>query len=119
VDELGPEQFADSLLAQVLAVADEAPDDMAVCVLRPVGGAEIVGPRIETLVLDSEDIALGVAERFLEACHMPEYQVATVLEALSFAVAAAGGAVLEVTIDSTGPQVRVTRADAAYGRATI
>jgi serine phosphatase RsbU (regulator of sigma subunit) len=119
VDELGPEQFADSLLAQVVAVADEAPDDMAVCVLRPVTGAETAGPRIETLVLDSEDITLGVAERFLDACQVPAYQVATALEALSAAAATAGGAVLDVSIDSTGANVRVTRADAAYGPATI
>ena len=45
VAELGPEQYADSLLAQVVAVADSTPDDMVVCVLRPVGGAEIVAPR--------------------------------------------------------------------------
>jgi serine phosphatase RsbU (regulator of sigma subunit) len=119
VDELGPEQFADSLLAQVVAVADEAPDDMAVCVLRPVAGAETAGPRIETLVVDSEDIALGVAERFLEACDVPAYQLATALEALSPAAAGAGGAVLEVTIDDRDAHVRVTRPDAAYRPAAI
>jgi serine phosphatase RsbU (regulator of sigma subunit) len=119
VDELGPEQYADSLLAQVIAVADEAPDDMAVCVLRPVAGAEIIAPRIETLELDAEDIALGVAAHFLEACEVPDYQFATALEALSAAAAAAGGAVLEVTIDGTDARVRVTRADAAYRQAAI
>jgi serine phosphatase RsbU (regulator of sigma subunit) len=118
VAELGPEQYADSLLAQVIAVADEAPDDMAVFVLRPVTGAETVVPRVETLVLDSEDIADGVAERFLEACRVPEYQRATTLEALS-AAAEAGGAVLDVTIDDAGPQVRVTRTGAGYRAAAI
>ena len=111
VAELGSEQYADSLLAQVIAVADEVPDDMAVFVLRPVAGAETVGPRIETLVLDAEDLAVGVAERFLEACEVPAYQVETALEALSAAAAASGGAVLEVTIDYTDPQVRVSRAE--------
>ena len=119
VDELGPEQYADSLLAQVIAVADKVPDDMAVCVLRPVADAETAGQRMETLMVDSEDIALGLAARFLEACEVPEYQVETCREALSAATAASGGAVLEVTIDESGPHVRVTRADAAYGPATI
>ena len=44
---------------------------MAVFVLRPVAGAETVGPRIETLVPDPEDVELGVAERFLEAREVP------------------------------------------------
>ena len=119
VDELGPEQYADSLLAQVIAVADEVPDDMAVCVLRPVADAETAGQRMETLMVDSEDIELGLAERFLEACEVPAYQVETCREALSAATAASGGAVLEVTIDESGPHVCVTRAEPAYGPATI
>jgi serine phosphatase RsbU (regulator of sigma subunit) len=119
VAELGPEQYADSLIAQVIAVADEVPDDMAVCVLRPVAGAETLVPRIETLVLDAEDIASGVAERFLDACDMPEDQAVTVVEALSAAVEAAGGAVLEVTIDDSDVHVRVTRAEPEYRPATI
>ena len=86
VAELGPEQYADSLLAQVIAVSDEAPDDMAVCVLRAMDGVETFAPRTETLVLDAEDIALGVAERFLEACDVPTYQAETALDALSDAV---------------------------------
>ena len=113
VAELGPEQYADSLLAQVIAVADSTPDDMVVCVLRPVGGAETASPRRETLELDAEDISLGLAARFLEACEVPAYQAATAVEALSTTAASAGAAVLEVTIDETGPRVRVTPAEAA------
>ena len=92
----------------MIAVADKVPDDMAVFVLRPVAGAEAAGPRMETLIVDSEDITLGVTERFLEACGVPAYQVETSREALSAATAAAGSAVLEVTIDGSEPQVRVT-----------
>jgi hypothetical protein len=114
VAELGPEQFADSLLAQVVAVADETPDDMAVCVIRPVAGAETLSPRLETLELDAEDITLGVAARFLEACEVPEYQAVTAVEALTTTAAAAGAAVLEVCIDESGPRVRVTRGEGAY-----
>ena len=86
VAELGPEQYADSLLAQVVAVSDEAPDDMAVCVLRAIDGMETFAPRTETLALDAEDIALGVAERFLEACDVPTYESETALDALSDSV---------------------------------
>jgi hypothetical protein len=115
VAELGPEQYADSLLAQVIAVADSTPDDMAVCVVRPVGGAEIRAPRLETLELDAEDITLGLADRFLEDCEVPAYQATTAIEALSATAASCGTAVLEVTIDETGPRVRVTRPEAAPG----
>ena len=52
----------------MIAVADSTPDDMVVCVVRPVSGAEILAPCLETLELDGEDITLGLAERFLEAC---------------------------------------------------
>jgi serine phosphatase RsbU (regulator of sigma subunit) len=116
VAELGPEDYADSLLARVVAVADEVPDDMAVCVLRAVTGAETRAARVETLVLDAEDIALGVPDQFLQACAVPAYQAETALEALS---AATGGAVLEVTIDESGACVRVMRAEAGYRPATI
>lgn len=119
VAELGPEQYADSLLARVVATADEVPDDMAVCVLRAMDGPDTRAPRMETLVLDAEDIALGVPDRFLEACAVPAYQAETALEALSAAAAAAGGALLEVTIEESRAHVRVTRADAAYGPATV
>ena len=108
-----------SLLAQVIAVADEAPDDMAVCVLRPVAGAETTAPRIETLVIDAEDMALGLATRFLASCDVPEYQAVTVDEALSATVEAAGGAVLEVTIDDSDVHVRVTRPEPELRPATI
>jgi hypothetical protein len=87
---------------------------MVVCVVRPVGGAEIVAPRLETLELDAEDISLGLVARFLEACEVPEYQATTALEALSIATASAGAAVLEVTIDGSGPLVRVTPAEAPH-----
>jgi hypothetical protein len=92
---------------------------MAVCVLRAVDGVETCAPRTETLVLDAEDIALGVAARFIEACDVPAYQTETALDALSDAVAVAGGAILEVTIDGSSAQVRVTRADVAYRAATL
>ena len=44
VAELGPEEQADALLEFVIAAADEAPDDMAVVLIRPVSGVE-VSPR--------------------------------------------------------------------------
>jgi serine phosphatase RsbU (regulator of sigma subunit) len=112
VAELGPDEYAESILARVVATADEVPDDMAVCVLRAVAATETRAARVETLVLDAEDVALGVPDRFLEACDVPAYQAETALEALSTAAAAAGGAVLEVTCDESGARVRVTRLEA-------
>ena len=52
-------------------------------------------------------------------CDVPAYQATTALEALSAAAATAGGAVLEVMIGESGANVRVTRAETAYGSAAI
>ena len=40
VAELSPDEDADALLEFVIATADEASDDMAVFMLRPLAGAE-------------------------------------------------------------------------------
>lgn len=106
VAELGPDEQAEALLDRVLAEADETPDDMAVCLIRPLSGAEVLAPRIEVLELDPDDRDRGVAERFLEACELPPHEAVTALEQVH-ATAAGGGAVIEVTIDDHGALARV------------
>ncbi len=100
VDELGPEQYADSLLAQVIAVPTRPRTTWPYACSGPwparrrraTGGD--AGAR-------RRGHELGLATRFLEASFdVPEYQAVTVVEALSATVEAAGGAVLEVTIEN-------------------
>jgi serine phosphatase RsbU (regulator of sigma subunit) len=60
VAELDPEEQADALLEFVIAAADEVPDDMAVFLIRPVSGVEVLAPRIETVELDADDLDRGL-----------------------------------------------------------
>lgn len=71
VAELAPDEDADALLEFVIATADEASDDMAVFMLRPLADAEASAPRVETAELEAEELELGLAERFLAACEVP------------------------------------------------
>jgi stage II sporulation SpoE-like protein len=110
VAELRPDEQADALLERVIEVADETPDDMAVCVLRAVSGPEVLPPRIEILEVEAEDVDRGVAERFLEACDLPADEVATALEQVRAVAASSGGALVEITLDADGARVCVAAA---------
>jgi hypothetical protein len=111
VGELGPDEQADALLEFVIATADEAPDDMAVFLLRPVSGAELRAPRVEAVELEADDLAHGLGERFLKACEVPAEEAAIALEHARATAASAGGALIEVTIDDCGARARVSPAD--------
>jgi hypothetical protein len=96
----------------VTATADEASDDMAVFLLRPVSGAEVPAPRVETVELEADDLDLGLGERFLKACEVPAEEAAIALEHARATAASAGGALIEVTVDHCGARARVSPADA-------
>jgi serine phosphatase RsbU (regulator of sigma subunit) len=98
VESLEPDDDALALLQRVVAEADEAPDDMTACVLRPVCGAESASPRIELLDADAEDFESGFARRFLKACGVPAAELDLVVEEAGGAVDADGRALLEVTV---------------------
>ncbi len=110
VAELSPDEDADALLEFVIATADEASDDMAVFMLRPLAGAEVSAPRVETVELEAEELELGLAERFLAACEIPGEDAAIVVEDARATAASTGGALIEVTIDESGAQARVSAA---------
>ena len=110
VAELSPDEDADALLEFVIATADEASDDMAVFMLRPLAGAEVSAPRVETVELEAEELELGLAERFLAACEVPGEDAAIVVEDARATAASTGGALIEVTIDESGAQARVSAA---------
>lgn len=110
VAELGPEEDAGALLEFVIATADEASDDMAVLLLRPVSGAEALAPRVETVELDAEELELGLAERFLTACDVPGEDARIAAENARATAAGGAGALIEVTIDESGARARVSSA---------
>jgi len=112
VAELGPDEHADALLEFVIAAADEAPDDMVVFLIRPVSGADVLAPRVETVELEADDLALGLGERFLKACEVPAEEAANTLEEARATAARAGSALIEVTIDDRGVRARVSAGDA-------
>ena len=112
VAEMGADEHADDLLEFVIAATDEAADDMAVFVLRPVSGAEVLAPRIETVELDAEDLRLGLGKRFLKACQVPAEDADVALEHARATAADRGAALIEVTIDDRGARASVSAADA-------
>jgi hypothetical protein len=107
---LDPDEDADALLERVIAEAVETPDDMAVCVLRPVAEAEASSPRIEVLELEAEDVDRGLAERFLAACELPAAEAAAAIEQVHAIAASTGGALVEIMFDDEGVHARVSTA---------
>jgi hypothetical protein len=101
------------LLERVVAEAAETPDDMAVCLLRPVSGAAQRSPRVEVLELDPEDVESGFAGRFLEACDVPAGELAATVERAHAIVESDGRALLEVTISDGVARARVDAAAVA------
>ena len=108
VAELGPDDGADALLALVVDEADAAPDDMAVCLLRPVTEQPVLlSDRIEVLELEAGDLASGVAERFLEACQVPRAEIEATLDQVAAAVRVHGQVLVEVTLTGDAGRARV------------
>jgi hypothetical protein len=65
-------------------------------------------PRIEVLELDGDDVDSGFAERFLQACDVPEADRAVAVEQACAAIGADGVALLEVTVGNGSGSARVT-----------
>jgi serine phosphatase RsbU (regulator of sigma subunit) len=108
VGEFGPLDTAAALLDLVMEAADDVPDDMTACLVRAVSGPETVGPRIEELQLEPDDVGAAAPERFLEACGVaPEAIEPAIAEARLLAVQACA-ALLTVTIHGDDATVRVT-----------
>jgi serine phosphatase RsbU (regulator of sigma subunit) len=108
VAELDPDEQADELLELLVAMADDASDDLAVFVLRAVSEAEAVAPRVETMELEADELELGLGKRFLAACEVPADEAAFALEHARTSAASTGSALIEVTIDDRGVRARVS-----------
>jgi serine phosphatase RsbU (regulator of sigma subunit) len=99
VGELGPDDAALELLERVVAEADEASDDLTVCLLRSVAGsASAPSPHVEMLEIDSDDLDSGFARRFLAACGVPAGRVVVAIDHARTTVESQGRALLEVTV---------------------
>ncbi len=113
VGELGPDDAALELLERVVAEADEASDDLTVCLLRPVAGSvSPPSPRVELLEIDSDDLDSGFARRFLAACGVPAGPVAVAIDEAGTTVGSEGRALLEVTVADGRAAVTVAAPEA-------
>ena len=113
VASLGPGEQARTLLDRVVAEADETPDDMAVFLVRPGDDATLVGPRVELLEFDADDLDSGYAQTFLEVCDVPEGEAVAALEEARAAVERGGTALVEVTCADGAGRARVVANDSA------
>jgi len=95
------------LLERVLAEAHDAFDDMTVCLLRPVATAAGRPPRVEVLEFDFEEVESGFVARFLDACGVPEPDLAETVERAREMASSAGVGLLEITISGDAARARV------------
>jgi len=113
---LGPRPQARLLLERLREAADEVPDDMAACIIE-ARTAATESVCVEAIELDVRQLAEGRAQRFLEACAVPELERA---HALDHARALAGRldtALVRVTFGAAGrTSVTVTPAQAPMVR---
>jgi hypothetical protein len=119
VAELDPDEPALTLLERVVAEADDASDDMAVCLLRPTGEIAMLAPRTEVLEVDAEDLDCGFAERFLTACGVPAGHITLAIDQARVTVDAHGRALLEVTVEEGRGSASVSATDAAAPSAAV
>ena len=104
--ELGPSPQAACLLERLREVADEAPDDMAACLIRTTSAATD-SVRLEEIELDDRQLRAGRGETFLAACHMAPGDVGLALKQARGIAGEFGAVVLRVSLDQDGRSVIV------------
>lgn len=104
----GPGASAPDLVERVRARADDAPDDMAACILAPDPPRSATALRVEELELDARQLERSHAERFLGACHVPTNEIAPAVALARRTAAETGAAVLRVGVQPAPTQVTVT-----------
>jgi serine phosphatase RsbU (regulator of sigma subunit) len=106
LESLPPDADADQLLDAVAEIADEVPDDMAVCLVTAPDDAPAAGPRIEELEVDEREVGDSL-ERFLRACGVPLIEVPGVLREAGEAARREGSATVRVRLGAFRPGVDV------------
>jgi hypothetical protein len=112
LDDLGSHATASGVIDAVAFFADDTPDDMAACVLRPDATAALdhVPDRIEEVELSPLDLGGDRVERFLAACGVKPEQAAAALKSVEASVGEFGSALLRVRIDKIGARCEVESA---------
>ncbi|MFL5911537.1 MAG: PP2C family protein-serine/threonine phosphatase, partial [Gaiellaceae bacterium] len=98
ISELGREMSAQSLLDRVASEADGVFDDMAACLFRVEGRADVDVVRIEELEVRREDLGRAVVSGFLAGCVVEGDEAGRVAPLVRETVERFGRAVVRVTI---------------------
>ena len=98
VEELGPEEGAEELVRRIAAEADVVPDDLAVCLVRPLRPSAAPWVRVEELEVGPGEA--DAAGRFLDACGLTRDESAAALGQIAATLAHGERALLRV--DLTG-----------------
>ena len=104
---LGPGVSAPELLRAVRARADDAPDDMAACIIASDPPRTASALRVEELELSAQQLDGGHAQRFLSACHAPADEAAAAAALARRIAAECGAAVLNARVQPGPTQVSV------------
>jgi len=115
---LGPGASAAELVEHVRARADDAPDDMAACIIAPDPPRSATALRVEELELDARQLEGSHAERFLEACSVARDEVAPAVALARRIAAESGAAVLHVRMQPAPAHVTVTPRQRAQSSAS-
>src|SRR4051812_3640354 len=102
MSELGREMNAEALLDRVAAEVDEVSDDMAACLFRVDGRADVELVRIEELEVRREDLVHAAAGRFLTACGVEVHEADRLVPLVRETVNRFGRAIVRVTTTREG-----------------
>src|SRR5207247_3544898 len=102
ISGLGGDLRARSLLDRVAAEVDGVSDDMAACLFRVDGSADVEMVRSEELEIRREDLGRTVVESFLAACGLGPDEAERLAPLVRETVDRFGRAVVRVTIAPDG-----------------
>lgn len=106
IESLPHDADADQVLDAVAEIADDIPDDMAVCLVTAAPDAPAAGPRVEELEVDEHEVG-DCLERFLRACGVALVEVPGVLREAGEAARREGSATVRVRLGDFRPGVDV------------
>jgi len=104
LEELGDDATARGLVESVNKVARVLSDDIAAVVIQPTNAATAGLFRTEQLELTARELDSRIAERFLEACGVPDEDVQTAIYDARMIADRFGGVILHVVF---GNRLRV------------
>jgi Stage II sporulation protein E (SpoIIE) len=100
LEEQRPQPVASDVLTRVSKQIDQSSDDMAVCLVTIEAKRAVRTFRLEELELQSHEVDLPHARRFLEACGVSEGRIDDALSSLRTTAGEFGAAVLRVRIET-------------------